>query len=137
MSITKGTVRLSSVFTGRSAHFAACRDGVRWPRRRWSNTTDPPSPRGFIPPPARLPAQRVDVAYACREKAAQMVLAAILGSTPEEIVLSGIGPNAVRAFSDELERDEALAHVDLLLDVLQPLRPGEPGTGAAFHAGAS
>lgn len=80
---------------------------------------DAPALLGFVPTPATLPAPRVDVAQDRRERAALMLLAIAYGHTPEDIA-RGIAPDVVAAFADDLERDEALAHVDLLLDLLQP-----------------
>jgi hypothetical protein len=90
-------------------------------------TMELPAILGFTPPPAALPTPRIDVALERREQAAQMVLAIAYGHCPEAIVL-GIAPKVVEAFGIKLERDEALEHVDLLLDVLRPL-VDEAGSG--------
>lgn len=75
---------------------------------------------GFDPGPVDdLPGPRADVSDTVRERAALMVLAVAYGQCPEDIA-RGIAPRVRSAFDDEFERDEALAHVDLLLEVLQP-----------------
>jgi len=77
---------------------------------------------GFDPgllDPDDLPVPHADVSDAVRERAALMVLAVAYGHCPEDIA-RGIAPRVRSAFDDEFERDEALAHVDLLLEVLQP-----------------
>jgi hypothetical protein len=81
---------------------------------------DLPNLAGFDPGPGDLAAPRVDVPHHSRERAALMVLAVAYGQCPEEIA-RGVAPRVLSAFDDELERDEAFAHVDLLLEVLQPL----------------
>lgn len=78
-------------------------------------------PSGFDPGPADLPPRRVDVPRSRREQAALRLLAVAYGHCPERIV-RGIEPRILRAFEDPLERDEALAHVDLVLDVLDGRR---------------
>ncbi|MFP5365145.1 MAG: hypothetical protein ACLGI5_20745 [Thermoleophilia bacterium] len=78
---------------------------------------DRPALPGFVPDPITLPAPRSDVAHDRRERAALVLMAVAYGHTPEDIA-RGIAPEIVEAFGDELERDEALAHVDLLLDAL-------------------
>lgn len=77
------------------------------------------APSGFEPEPAELVAERLDVPRDRRERAALLVLGIGRGATPEELT-TGIAADIVDAFADELERNEALAHVDLLLEVLSP-----------------
>jgi hypothetical protein len=70
-----------------------------------------------VPVQAQIPAPRADISQDRRERAAQMMLAVAYGHCPEQIV-HGIAPRIVEAFEIEMERAEALAHVDLLLDVV-------------------
>jgi hypothetical protein len=121
MDITKGTVRRRSACTERKPHLAICGDRQRrFPAS--PATLDQLSPRGFVPPAATLLAPRVDVPRRTREEAAAIVLAVAYGYTPEEIA-NGTTARSRAAFEDDLERGEALAHVDLLLDALLPVAP--------------
>jgi hypothetical protein len=79
----------------------------------------PASPAGFEEEAGILGPKRADVPLECRDRAALIVLAIGRMCTPEEIV-RGMPASARAAFRDRLERDEALAHVDLLLDALVP-----------------
>jgi hypothetical protein len=74
---------------------------------------------GFVPDNRWLPVERSDVARGRRERAALLVLAISRGYAPEELV-DQPPPDVLEAFGDDLERDEGLAHVDLLLNVLAP-----------------
>jgi hypothetical protein len=74
---------------------------------------------GFTPRPAALPPERLDVPRERRHRAALLVLAIAHGLTPEDIAEEV--PRAILdAFADDLQRAEALAMVDLLLDTLSP-----------------
>ena len=79
----------------------------------------PDAPAGFWPDGPPLPATRLDVDEERRERAALLVLAIGRYYTPDELV-AGVPADITAAFRDDLERDEALAHVDLLLEVLSP-----------------
>lgn len=78
-----------------------------------------PAPCGFEVDSIDLPSERTDVPLARRRRAALHVLAIGRCATPEDLV-DGFPVAVVEAFSDELELGEALAHLDLLLDVLVP-----------------
>jgi hypothetical protein len=74
---------------------------------------------GFNAGAASLPAERTDVAEERRHRAALLVLAIGRGYAPEDLA-DGVPADALQALGDELERAEALAHVDVLLGVLAP-----------------
>jgi hypothetical protein len=59
----------------------------------------------------------VDIPRVVRDRAALIVLAIGRGRTPEDIA-RGIDRTIDEAFTDDLERAEALCHVDLLLDAV-------------------
>lgn len=81
----------------------------------------PPVGRGFEVDDVELPVERLDFSREHREHAALLLLAIVRGATPEDIA-SGKAPaeDIRQVWTDELERVEALAHIDLLLDVLCP-----------------
>lgn len=79
------------------------------------------APAGFEAGPAPLPAQRDDVPFERRLRAAILVAAIGHLLIPEECAL-GAPPAILDAFEhDGLLRDEALCFVDMLLNILQPL----------------
>lgn len=68
-----------------------------------------------------LPPARTDVPQERRERAALILIGVGRGYSPEE--LCGVMPaDVLEAFADDLECSEALAHVDLLANVLVPRR---------------
>lgn len=79
------------------------------------------SPDGFDAGPTPLRPQRTDIPLARRRHAALVVLAIGQLYTPEDIV-AGMRPDIAAAFGHTGWLNEALAHVDLLLDVLVPQR---------------
>ena len=74
---------------------------------------------GFIPDTKWLPAERHDIPAERRKRAAELVLAIGRHYTPEEMV-DQPPADVIEAFGDDLERDEALAFVDLVANVLMP-----------------
>lgn len=78
------------------------------------------NPDGFDAGDVDLPDPHPAIAPERREAAALMVLAITRGATPEDNAL-GVSADTLAVFGDELERAEALAHVDLLAAVLAPL----------------
>jgi hypothetical protein len=78
----------------------------------------PPSPRGFDAGDVPLPSSQPLIAHAQRERAALLLTDVILGRTPEELAGAGPSLEAKLHFMDGLVRDEALAHVDMLIGVL-------------------
>jgi hypothetical protein len=129
MDVPKGTARLRAVTgaekiqDGTTASNACVRrfhliDGGRDAQGEL-NDEMPPSAAGFDPGPTALPARRLDIDTGRRERAALLVLAIGRQAVPEDIV-DGPPLEVLQAFEDELWRDEALAHVDILLEVLSP-----------------
>jgi hypothetical protein len=80
----------------------------------------PPIGPGFEAGPAIVPSERVDVPLFRRERAAAVVLAIATMQTPEECVGGGAVEALDRLHEDTLDRQEAMAYVDLLLDALAP-----------------
>ena len=128
MSIDKRTARpraATGIYVKRPAK-CGLNDGKKfrfWARRSTDGDALWPICRGFEPEPAALPTPRVDVPLARRERAALMTMAIAYGATPEDIVLgsaTGRPDEVAEAFTRSEDRAEALAHVDLLLEVLCP-----------------
>jgi hypothetical protein len=74
---------------------------------------------GFVPAPATLPLERLDVPRERRHRAALLVLAIAHGLTPEDVA-DEVPQRIIDAFGNELQRAEALTWVDLLLETLAP-----------------
>lgn len=73
---------------------------------------------GLSVDPSLTPARRADVDLQLRERLALHVLAIGRMHTPEDLAGGVMPPGVLAAFADELEREEALSHVDLILDAL-------------------
>jgi hypothetical protein len=74
---------------------------------------------GFVPAPATLPLERLDVPRERRHRAALLVLAIAHGLTPEDVA-DEVPQKVVDALGERLQRAEALTWVDLLLETLAP-----------------
>ncbi|MGI8802467.1 MAG: hypothetical protein ACR2KV_09890 [Solirubrobacteraceae bacterium] len=75
---------------------------------------------GFWVDSALTPARRTDIAPELRERLALHVLAIGRMHTPEDLAGGVMPARVLVAFEDPLERDEALAWVDLLLAIVAP-----------------
>ncbi|WP_272473663.1 hypothetical protein [Baekduia alba] len=80
-----------------------------------------PPPIGFDPGTADLPQRHRDLTVEGLEAAARIVAAIALQATPEDVARGDFETEVRDLWMDRLQRDEAMAHVDLLVAALAPL----------------